>query len=131
VLEVRDLWPETASAAGLLGEDTALYRTIDRLARTYAREADGVLVPTPILAEQVKGHGARDATLVTGVIEDHPPDPAVRAAMRARLGVREHDCLFAYVGSHGIIYGLDRLLDAAELAAGQRAAADRRRRNQP
>ncbi|MBC7643953.1 MAG: glycosyltransferase family 4 protein [Thermoleophilia bacterium] len=123
VFEVRDLWPETASAAGLLGEDTALYRTIDRLARTYAREADGVLVPTPILAEQVKEHGARDVSLVTGVIEDHPPDPAVRAAMRERLGVRDQDCLFAYVGSHGIIYGLDRLLDAAEIAANQRAAA--------
>lgn len=115
VFEVRDLWPETASAAGLLDEQSRLYRVIDRMARTYAREADAVIAPSPVLARQVIGHGASDVTVVTGAIEDTPADPRLRRQMRDRLGAGDDTCVFAYVGSHGIIYGLDRLLDAAEL----------------
>lgn len=117
VLEVRDLWPESAAAVGLLREESRAYRILDRFARSYAREATAAIVPTPGLEGLVRGHGARDVTLVTGAIEDHPPDPAVRARVRESLGIPEDACVFAYVGAHGVVNGLDVLLDAAELLA--------------
>ena len=117
VFEVRDLWPETASSAGLLDENTRLYRLVDRFARTYASKADGVLVPTPGLVDMVKEHGAKDVTLVTGAISDNPTDPEVRRRERELLDVPDGACLFAYMGAHGIINGLDGLLDAIELVA--------------
>jgi glycosyltransferase involved in cell wall biosynthesis len=118
VLEVRDLWPESAAAVGLLREGSRAYRVIDRFARAYARSAAAAIVPTPGLVELVRGHGATDVTLVTGAIEDHPRDPAVRARIRAEHGIPDDACVFAYVGAHGVVNGLDMLLDAAQLLAG-------------
>ena len=117
VLEVRDLWPESAAAVGLLREESRLYRLIDRFARAYASAAACTIVPTPGLVELVRGHGARDVQLVTGAIEDHPPDPATRSRIRAAHGIPEDACVFAYVGAHGVVNGLDVLLDAAQMVA--------------
>jgi hypothetical protein len=125
VLEVRDLWPESAAAVGLLDPGSRAYRVIDRLARTYARDAAAAIVPTPGLVELVRGHGAREVTLVTGAIEDRPSDPEVRRRIRAELGIEDDACVFAYVGAHGVVNGLDVLLDAAELVAADTDAADR------
>lgn len=124
VLEVRDLWPESAAAVGLLREGSAAYRLLDRFARTYATSAAATIVPTPGLVDLVTGHGATDVTLVTGAIEDHPPDPKVRARIRAERGIPEDACVLAYVGAHGVVNGLDMLLDAAEqVAAGEATAS--------
>lgn len=124
VLEVRDLWPESAAAVGLLQEDSRAYRLIDRFARAYARDADAAIVPTPGLVELVEGHGARDVTLVTGAIEDHPPDPATRERIRSELGIAPDACVFAYVGAHGLVNGLDVMLDAAEQLARDTSSRD-------
>ena len=51
--------------------------------------------------------------LVTGAIEDFPPNAGARSATRAKYGIAEDDCLFVYAGAHGIVNGLDMLLDAA------------------
>jgi glycosyltransferase involved in cell wall biosynthesis len=113
-LEIRDLWPESAAAVGLLKEDTAPYRVIEHFAKSYTSTADLALVPTPGLVDLDRGHVATKVTLVTGAIEDRPPSPTTRARIRAELGVPDDACLFAYVGAHGIINGLDVLLDAIE-----------------
>ncbi|MCB0880469.1 MAG: glycosyltransferase family 4 protein [Thermoleophilia bacterium] len=123
VLEVRDLWPESAAAVGLLREDSRAYRILDRLARAYASDATAAIVPTPGLVELVRGHGASDVTLVTGAIEDHPPDPATRERIRAAHGIEPDACVFAYVGAHGVVNGLDVLLDAAQQLAADPATA--------
>ena len=59
MLEVRDLWPESAVSVGWLREDTLLYGALDRVAHHSAQAAAAVLVPTPGLAEPVQRHGAR------------------------------------------------------------------------
>jgi hypothetical protein len=117
VLEVRDLWPESAAAVGLLREQSRTYRLFDRCARAYASHATAAIVPTPGLVDLVRGHGATDVTLVTGAIEDHPPDPTVRARIREQHGIPDDACVFAYVGAHGVVNGLDVLLDAARIVA--------------
>lgn len=117
VLEVRDLWPESAAAVGLLTADSCAYRLLDGRARAYARAASVVIVPTPGLVELVRGHGAADVELVTGAIEGHPPDPATRERVRAAHGIPPDACVFAYVGAHGVVNGLDVLLDAAAIVA--------------
>lgn len=116
VLEVRDLWPESAAAVGLLNEDSWAYRLLDRFARTYARTSAGVIVPTPGLVDLVRGHGAVNVSLVTGAIENNPPSASTRDRIRAELGIPQSACVFAYVGAHGVVNGLDLLLDAAEIA---------------
>ena len=99
--------------------DSRAYRVLDRFARAYARAASVTIVPAPGLVELVRAHGAEHVHLVTGAIEDRPPDPSVRAEVRCRLGIPQDACVFAYVGAHGVVNGLDVLLDAAELLAGE------------
>jgi glycosyltransferase involved in cell wall biosynthesis len=123
VLEVRDVWPESAVSVGWLDEDSRAYRALERVAHRHARGADAAIVPTPGLVERVLAHGAARVDVVPGSVFDSPPDPELRARIRSVLGVDEDECLFAYVGALGAANGIDLLLDAvARLPAELRAA---------
>jgi colanic acid biosynthesis glycosyl transferase WcaI len=112
VLEVRDLWPESAVAVGWLREGTLPYRALDRLARRYARRADAALVPTPGLAEPLQRHGAASVAVVPGPVLDTARPAEARERMRAELGVTDGTCLFVYVGAVGVANGLQTLIEA-------------------
>ena len=118
ILEVRDLWPESAASVGWLREDTLLYGALERVAHHSARAAAAVLVPTPGLAEPVLQHGARAVRVVPGAVSDTQRPPEVRSRMRAQLNVGEDTCLFVYVGALGVANGLQTLLDAAAAVGG-------------
>jgi putative colanic acid biosynthesis glycosyltransferase WcaI len=113
VLEVRDLWPESAASVGWLREGTLLYRALDRLARRYARRADAALVPTPGLAEPLQGHGAPSVAVIPGPVLDTARPAETRERTRAELGVSDGTCLFVYVGAVGVANGLQTLVEAA------------------
>jgi glycosyltransferase involved in cell wall biosynthesis len=113
VLEVRDLWPESAVSVGWLRQETQLYRALDRLARRYARRAEAVLVPTPGLAEPVRRQGAATVCVVPGAVFDSARGIDVRMRVRAELDVAPNTCLFVYVGALGVANGLQTLLEAA------------------
>jgi colanic acid biosynthesis glycosyl transferase WcaI len=117
MLEVRDLWPESAASVGWLEEESLIYKALDRLARRYATRADAVLVPTPGLAEPVRRHGATNVSVVPGAVFDARRGPEVRERVRAELDVEEDACLFVYVGALGVANGLQVLLDAAVAVA--------------
>jgi colanic acid biosynthesis glycosyl transferase WcaI len=118
VLEVRDLWPESAVSVGWLREETQLYRALDRLARRYARRAGAVLVPTPGLAEPVQRQGAATVCVVPGAVFDSARGDDVRERTRTDLDVAQDACLFVYVGALGVANGLQMLLEAAVQVAG-------------
>jgi colanic acid biosynthesis glycosyl transferase WcaI len=118
ILEVRDLWPESAASVGWLREDTLLFGALERVAHHSARAAAAVLVPTPGLAEPVRQHGARAVRVVPGAVVDTQRPPEVRSRMRAQLSVGEDTCLFVYVGALGVANGLQTLLDAAAAVGG-------------
>jgi colanic acid biosynthesis glycosyl transferase WcaI len=115
VLEVRDVWPESAVSVGWLDEGSRTYRALERLAHRHARGAARVIVPTPGLVERLRAHGATEVDVVPGSVFDSPPDPALRARVRSVLGVGADTCLFAYVGAVGAANGIDLLLDAVGL----------------
>lgn len=112
VLEVRDVWPESAVSVGWIGRESLAFRVLDRLARRVTRRADAVVVPTPGLVPLVEAHGATGVTTLTGSIVDRPRDPALRDATRQRLGIADDECVFVYAGAIGVANGLDVLLDA-------------------
>jgi colanic acid biosynthesis glycosyl transferase WcaI len=118
VLEVRDLWPESAVSVGWLRQETQLYRALDRLARRYARRAEAVLVPTPGLAEPVRRQGAATVCVVPGAVFDSARGIEVRMRVRAELDVAPNTCLFVYVGALGVANGLQTLLEAAAEVGG-------------
>jgi glycosyltransferase involved in cell wall biosynthesis len=114
LLEVRDVWPESAVSVGWLSSESRLYRLADRFARRVTASAPLVVVPTPGLEPLVREHGARDVRTVPGIVLPRELDAHRRERTRSRLEVRNEDCLFLYLGAVGVANGLDLLLEAVE-----------------
>ena len=115
VLEVRDIWPESAVSVGWLREGSLAYKMLERVAHRATRNADMVLVPTPGLEPLVRAQGARSATTLTGAISPRPVDILRRSAARISLELTDAESLFVYVGAIGIANGLDILIEAVKL----------------
>jgi glycosyltransferase involved in cell wall biosynthesis len=115
VLEVRDIWPESAVSVGWLRPEGGMYRILERLAHYATRSADLVVVPTPGLEPLVRAHGAQTVVTLTGAVVSRPEDAAKRAAIRSGLAISDDECLFLYLGAIGMANGLDRLLEAIML----------------
>jgi glycosyltransferase involved in cell wall biosynthesis len=119
LLEVRDVWPESAVSVGWLSAESRLYEVVERFSHTVTSRAPMVIVPTPGLEPLVRVHGAKDVRTVPGVVIPRRPDPQRRRETRARLGIRDEECVFLYLGAIGVANGLDLLLQAvAALPAG-------------
>ena len=119
LLEVRDVWPESAVSVGWLREDSAAYRALERLASGTTSRASRVVIPTPGLEPFVRKHGAREVVLLTGTVTPRPDQTERRRTARERLGVGEDECVFLYLGAVGVANGLDMLLEAARRIQGQ------------
>ena len=112
LLEVRDLWPESAASVGWLSEQSPIYRGLARLARLLSSSASTVVVPSSGLLGPVSRHGARAVRVITGAVRPDPPGVDERQAARARLGIADSTCVFLYVGAVGVANGLDLVVDA-------------------
>jgi putative colanic acid biosynthesis glycosyltransferase WcaI len=114
LLEVRDIWPESAASVGWLQSEGAMYRLLARFAHSVTRRAPTVIVPTPGLEPLVRAHGAREVCVLPGIVRPRLADPERRHRTRARLGIGEDQCVFLYLGAIGVANGLDLLLDAVD-----------------
>ena len=117
LLEVRDIWPESAASVGWLSRDGIAYRALERISHTLTSRASRVIVPTPGLRPLVRAHGARAVVTLTGTVAEQRPDAVRRARARERLGIRGDDCAFLYLGAMGVANGLDLLLEAERMLA--------------
>jgi glycosyltransferase involved in cell wall biosynthesis len=114
LLEIRDIWPESAVSVGWLRPDSAAYQMLSRFARSVTRRAAQVVVPTPGLEPLVRSHGARHVNVMPGIVSLRTSDPAARRRMRTRLGITDDQCVFLYLGAIGVANGLDLLLEAVD-----------------
>jgi colanic acid biosynthesis glycosyl transferase WcaI len=112
LLEVRDIWPESAVSVGWLSSDGLAYRLLERFARSVTRRARVVIVPTPGLEPLVRAHGAREICVLPGSVSARERDPERRRLTRTRLGIGDDQCVFLYLGAIGAANGLDLLLEA-------------------
>jgi glycosyltransferase involved in cell wall biosynthesis len=110
ILEVRDLWPDSAVAMGLVTSPRVI-GVARRMERFCYRSAARIVALTEGIAEGVAAEGANPAkiTLVTNGIDldvpanGHAPVPAPDDAFVAM-----------YMGAHGTYSSLGTVLDAAE-----------------
>jgi glycosyltransferase involved in cell wall biosynthesis len=114
LLEVRDVWPESAVSVGWLRRESAAYRLLEGFARAATSRALRVVVPTPGLEPFVRAHGAADVQTLTGVVVPAARDAGRRRAVRDRLGIGDRDVVFLYLGAVGVANGLDVLVEAVE-----------------
>lgn len=114
LLEVRDIWPESAASVGWLNSDGLPYQLLARFAQSLTRRAPIVIVPTPGLEPLVRHHGAREVCVLPGIVSARQLDPEQGRRARDRLGISADDCVFLYLGAIGVANGLDLLLEAVD-----------------
>jgi glycosyltransferase involved in cell wall biosynthesis len=111
ILEVRDLWPESALATGLLTNPKAIV-VMDRMARYCYGRADRVIALTEGIRDGVIAAGVpeRAVALITNGID--PPDDAVDPSV-VTLPVDDDTFVAMFVGQHGTYSSLFTVLEAA------------------
>lgn len=112
VFEVRDLWPESAIAMGLVRKGSAFARVAAALEWFCYRRARHVIALTAGIRDGViaKGVDPRRVTLVTNGVD--PPQSPIEPVP---LDVPDDVFVAMYVGAHGTYSSLETVVDAAHL----------------
>jgi len=113
VLEIRDLWPQSAIVLGFL-RNRILILLSRRLEQwLYARAAEIVCL-TEGIAEQVGERFSHKVHVVRNGVDREFIEQAFDAPCDDRRGPRTADLVATYAGSHGVNNALDDLVEAAK-----------------
>ena len=114
LLEVRDLWPDSAVAMGLV-TDPRVIGAARRMEHYCYRRADRIVALTEGIRDGVIQSGVvpagRVSLITNGVDLDVQPDPA----HPARIDVPDDAFVAMFVGAHGTYSSLETVLGAADL----------------
>lgn len=114
VMEVRDIWPESIVAVGVM-QKGALYRLLEAIELRLYKSAKFVVILSDAFRPNLTGRGVPDAKLrfvPNGVDrEDFFPRPA-DPALRAKLGL-DGKFTLGFIGTLGLAHGLDFIFDVA------------------
>jgi len=118
VFEVTDLWPDAIVAVGLMRRGPML-TLAQWMERTCYRNAAGIVALTKGIREGIiaKGIGPEKVSLITNGFDPAlftAVDDGSRAAVRAKLALRDDQLLCMYLGAHGMYNSLETILGAAE-----------------
>lgn len=112
VLEVRDLWPDSAIAMGLVRDRRTI--AVARALESYCyRRADRIVALTEGIRDGMIDQGVSPAkiTLITNGVD---LEIGADAAPPADAGVPDDAFVAMYVGAHGTYSSLETVLDAAD-----------------
>lgn len=118
LLDVRDIWPDSACAAGMLPDHGPLYRLSKSLERFLYRAADHITCVSQPMAEYISGELARErrgdkakvSVVYNGVDLEVSPGLEAEPPTRGRTRLQ-----VVYTGNMGHVQGLDVVLDATKL----------------
>ncbi|WP_340645153.1 glycosyltransferase family 4 protein [Phenylobacterium sp.] len=116
ILEIRDIWPESASAVAALKKGLA-FRVLETIEAWAYGVADQVVAVSPAFVEHISKRGKlrRPVAIVENGVNLNLFDGQTQENdFRARHGL-EGKIVFGYVGTHGMAHNLETLLRAAEL----------------
>lgn len=110
VLEIRDLWPQTLIELGKMSPRHPVVRVLEQIERHLYRRAERIISLLPGAVDHMVDKGAERSKVVwipNGVdLTVVPPPEPPRENGKFTL---------IYAGAHGLVNGLDSLLDAAAI----------------
>jgi colanic acid biosynthesis glycosyl transferase WcaI len=120
VLEVRDLWPASIVAVGALRRGS-LVSALERVELTLYRRARAIVVVTRAFREDMirRGIPKEKIHVIPNGADLSWCAPRPRDSAFLREYALEGKFVVAYLGTHGMAQGLERVLDAAELLRDQ------------
>jgi glycosyltransferase involved in cell wall biosynthesis len=116
VFEVRDLWPAVWAEAGVISRGI-LYRLFERLEMAFYSAARGIVVVTHSFRQDLQARGVpvnKIAVIPNGADLDLFV-PGIDGSNMRREIAGDVGFLVSYVGTQGLLQGLEQLLDAAEI----------------
>jgi glycosyltransferase involved in cell wall biosynthesis len=122
VLEVRDLWPESAVVLGFL-RNRMIIGLARKLERWLYAKAHRVVCVTGSIAEAVRrtsGEVDKVRIVKNGVDRELFEGASSQDCSKLRSGDEESTTWAMYAGAHGVNNGLDVLIDAARLLQDER-----------
>ena len=115
VFELRDLWPESIAALGVLERQSLPLRWLERVELRLYRDAAAVACLTRSFVTTLESRGVDGAKLhylPNGIIPEFW-SIGDRDQMRRELRLAPNDVLVSYVGTTGMAHDLRTVLDAA------------------
>ncbi len=115
VFEVRDLWPESLAAVGMGNTNSALHRTLGKIAGFLYRRADQIVVVAPAFEDHLVKHWnvpREKLSVVENGVETDLFAPRSAAELRRELHA-ENKFVVSYIGTIGMAHGLDTVIGAA------------------
>jgi glycosyltransferase involved in cell wall biosynthesis len=117
VIEVRDLWPAAIAAVGVIRKGRMI-RLLETIELSSYRRADMVVPTSHGFADDIASRGIdrRKIEVITnGVDLARFAQPADIEAARRSLRVAKDHVLVLYAGTHGMLYSLPIVAEAAHL----------------
>ncbi|MBM4264833.1 MAG: glycosyltransferase family 4 protein [Deltaproteobacteria bacterium] len=122
ILEVRDLWPESITAAGMGSEKDISIKLLKALAAFLYRRASHIVVVTPAFKRELVANwglaGEKISVVENGVETDLFTPAQNRGAVKERLHL-EGKFVVSYVGTLGMAHGLQTIVEAAPRLAAE------------
>ncbi|MBP9014367.1 MAG: glycosyltransferase family 4 protein [Smithella sp.] len=114
IMNISDLWPDSAIYVGILSEKDFVYRVLKRFEHFLYRRASLVTGQSREIVGEIKRQVPEVSTyhLSNGVdVENF--SPARRDEEVRKSYIREGEVGFVYAGLHGLFQGLDQIIAAA------------------
>jgi hypothetical protein len=121
LLEVRDLWPDSIVAVGVMRKNLFI-RALSALEARLYRSADRIVAVSDAVRDRLVAKGVppdKLGAVYNGADLSHSPVPARSEELRAQLQF-ESGFIVGYVGTHGMAQGLETVLTAADRLRGGR-----------
>lgn len=115
MLDVRDLWPDSAVTVGQISREGFLYKWAKRVEKTLYRSADALSCVAGPMADEIEpqARSGRPVIVYNGVPESYlGDDPELDAVVERRL--RPGAINVVYIGNMGYCQDSGLLLDAAK-----------------
>lgn len=115
IMEVRDLWPESIKAVGVMSGDSLLYKFLEKLEVSMHCSAEKIVVVTNTFKKIIKAKGINQEkikVIKNGVILDNfLPMPKDKVLLN-ELSLNDK-FVIGYIGTHGMAHALDFVLKCA------------------
>jgi glycosyltransferase involved in cell wall biosynthesis len=116
VLEIRDIWPESIVAVGVMKKSVWI-RFLEWLESFAYRKADHIVAVTDSFRDHIEARGGRRdkiTVIKNGVDLSFFSPNAAASDVAEELGL-SRKFVVSYVGTHGVSHGLETVLEAAHI----------------
>ncbi|MCF8011390.1 MAG: glycosyltransferase family 4 protein [Clostridiales bacterium] len=106
IADIRDVWPDSAIAAGMLKQGSILHKIFLRIEKSFYRQADRILCVSKPMREYIMSKSSDKVTVVyNGISND------ILGAEVAEVNHDDSKLNIVYIGNVGKVQGLDNVLN--------------------